>query len=65
MIGPMLFGAFLLSIFGFDDILINAANELLNTDYSTNVYWLVAFLVGAIGDIIIFFRKKNDKGDVC
>lgn len=40
--------AWILTWFGFDDILIEGINQLLNQNYTTSVYWVIAFVIGAI-----------------
>ena len=47
-----LFCAWLMSWFDLDEILIKATNEVLGTNYSTAVYWLVAFALGVILSIV-------------
>ena len=50
--------AFFLSGFGFDQILIEGVNELLHTNFTISVYWLVFFLVGVILQIIKAIRNN-------
>lgn len=38
--------AWILTWFDLDTILINAMNEILNTDFTTAVYWLLFFIIG-------------------
>lgn len=57
MIISFLITAWFLSLFDLDETLINAINEILNTQYSTNVYWLSFFIIGLILDIIITIFK--------
>lgn len=44
--------AWILSWFNLDDILIDAINQILNTNYTTAVYWLLFFAAGLIATII-------------
>lgn len=53
MIGTMIV-AWILTWFNLDNILVNAINQILNTDYITAVYWLLFFIIG----IIIMILKK-------
>lgn len=57
MIISMLLLAWILSGFNLDQTLIAGINEIFSTDFSTNVYWLAAFAIGAIGDLIAFFKR--------
>ncbi|MBR3152384.1 MAG: hypothetical protein IKF52_02060 [Clostridia bacterium] len=50
--------ALILALFNFDNILIAGFNEVVGTHYTKNVYWLVAFIIGLIVEII---RAKNKK----
>lgn len=40
--------AWILTWFNLDTILINAINEIFNTDFTTAVYWLLFFIIGLI-----------------
>ena len=40
--------AWILTWFNLDTILINAINEIFNTDFTTAVYWLLFFIMGLI-----------------
>ena len=56
--------AWLLTCFNMDEILIAGTNEILGTDFSTNVYWLIAFIIGVIMTIIelilrVISRKQH------
>ena len=51
--------AWFLTLFNLDVTLVSAINEVLGTTYSTNVYWLVAFVIGVIGFIIELLARKN------
>lgn len=44
--------AWILSLFNLDNILIDAINQILNTNYTTAVYWLLFFVVGLIATFI-------------
>lgn len=52
--------AWILSLFNLDNILIDAINQILNTNYTTAVYWLLFFVVGLIATIIkrLFYEHK-------
>ena len=53
--------AWILTYFGLDTILISAINEVAGKDYSTNVYWLIAAIIGVIGTFIeLIFHKSNN-----
>lgn len=52
MIGGLII-AWILSWFNVDDILIQAINEIFNTNFTTAVYYLVAVILGAISNIEI------------
>ena len=40
--------AWILTLFNVDDLIIAGINELFNTDFTIAVYWLIAFIIGAI-----------------
>lgn len=40
--------AWILTWFDIDQIVVNAINQILNTDYTTVVYWLIAVVIGII-----------------
>ena len=44
--------AWILSWFNLDNILIDTINQILNTNYTTAVYWLLFFAAGLIATII-------------
>lgn len=44
--------AWILSWFNLDNILIDAINQILNTNYTTAVYWLLFFAAGLIATLI-------------
>ena len=56
--GVLIF-AFILKCFEFDRILISGLNEVLGTSYTTNVYWLIAFVIAIITFIGEFFSKNK------
>ena len=56
--GVLIF-AFILKCFEMDIILISALNEVLGTNYTTNVYWLIAFVIAFITFIGEFFSKNK------
>lgn len=53
MIGTMIV-AWILTWFNLDNILVNAINQILNTDYTTAIYWLLFFIIGII---VMMFKK--------
>ena len=57
MIISMLILAWILTLFNLDQTLIAGVNEIFSTDFSTNIYWLAAFVIGVIGDVFGFFRR--------
>ena len=44
--------AWILSWFNLDNILVDAINQILNTNYTTAVYWLLFLVIGLIATII-------------
>lgn len=44
--------AWILTWFDLDEIIVDAINQLFNTSFNTNVYWLAFFIIGFIGSII-------------
>lgn len=55
--------AWILTWFDLDTILISGVNEVLGTDYSTNVYWLIAFITAILATVIEVVIKKCRKKD--
>ena len=56
----------LLTCFNMDEILIAGTNEILGTDFSTNVYWLIAFIISviiALIKLILRIRARNQHKD--
>lgn len=53
MIGTMIL-AWILTWFKLDDILVIAINQILNTNYTTAIYWLLFFVIG----LIVMLVKK-------
>ncbi len=49
--------AWILTCFSLDDFIITGINEIFNTDFTVAVYWLIAFIIGAI--ICICENIKN------
>lgn len=41
--------AWFLTLFDVDRVVVTSINEIFETSYSTNIYWLIAFIIGAIG----------------
>ena len=39
--------AWILTWFSLDNLIISGINEILNTDFTVAVYWLIAFIIGA------------------
>ena len=59
MLGGVLGGlliAWILSIFNFDSMFINTLDELLGLSISTDAYYVIFALLGAIGSVM----KKED-----
>lgn len=48
----------LLSWFNFDMVFIRAFDELFNMDITTASYYFIFFLIGAVGDLITYFRRN-------
>lgn len=44
--------AWILTWFNLDVTLIDAINQIFNTDFNTDVYWLAFFIIGLISSII-------------
>lgn len=44
--------AWILTWFDLDEIIVDAINQLFNTNFNTNVYWLAFLVIGFIGYII-------------
>ena len=44
--------AWILTWFSIDDLIISGINEILNTDFTVAVFWLIAFIIGAIVYIV-------------
>lgn len=44
--------AWILTWFNLDVTLIDAINQIFNTSFNTNVYWLAFLIIGFIGSII-------------
>lgn len=40
--------AWILTWFSLDDLLITGINEIYGTNYTVAVYWVIAFVIGAI-----------------
>lgn len=53
--------AWILSLFNLDNILIDAINQILNTNYTTAVYWLLFFVVGLIATLIKKYKGEKNK----
>ena len=47
---PIIF--WILTWFSIDDLIIAGINELFNTDFTVALYWLIAFIIGAIVYIV-------------
>ena len=58
LISTLIF-AWILSCFEMDSILISALNEVIGSNYSNNVYWLLAFIIGSIGTILEFITRNK------
>jgi hypothetical protein len=50
MLEGLLIG-WILSLFNFDNIFIDAVNQIFNTDFNTSVYWLTFAILGVISNI--------------
>ena len=44
--------AWILTWFSLDNLIISGINELFNTNFTVAVYWLIAFIIGAIVYIV-------------
>ena len=40
--------AWILTNFNIDNLIITGINELFNTNFTVAVYWLIAFIIGAM-----------------
>lgn len=47
MIGTLII-AWILTWFNLDSILIDAINQIFNTEFTIAIYWLIAFIIGVI-----------------
>lgn len=56
MIGTMII-AWILTWFSLDDLIITGINEILNTNFTVAVYWLVVFIISAIIKIFENIKK--------
>ena len=57
-IGILIF-AFVLSCFEMDTVLMAGLNEILNSHYSTNVYWLIVFVIATIAGLIELYHNSK------
>lgn len=60
MIGILIIG-WILTWFQLDNILIDAINQILNTNFTTAIYWLIFFIIGLFVMIIKKIKKVSDK----
>lgn len=56
--GVLIF-AFILKCFEMDKVLISGLNEVLSTNYSTDVYWLIAFIIAIVVGIIELYANNK------
>lgn len=40
--------AWILTWFNLDNILVDAINQICNTEFTVAIYWLIAFIIGVI-----------------
>ncbi len=40
--------AWILTWFNIDNLIVDAINQICNTDFTVAVYWLIAFIIGVI-----------------
>ena len=50
MISTLIVG-WILTLFNFDVIIIDAINQIFNTDFNTSIYWLAFLIIGLIRTI--------------
>lgn len=46
--------AWILTCFNLDNILVDAINQIFNTDFTTAIYWLLFFISG----VIVMLKEK-------
>lgn len=51
MLNTLIVG-WILTWFDLDNILIDALNQIFETDYTVSIYWLALFVIGAFVSII-------------
>ena len=51
MLNTLIVG-WILTWFDLDNILIDALNQIFETDYTVSIYWLVLFVIGAFVSIV-------------
>ncbi len=47
MIGTLII-AWILTWFNLDNILVDAINQIFNTEFTVAIYWFIAFIIGVI-----------------
>ncbi|MFW6017071.1 MAG: hypothetical protein ACOCRK_11585 [bacterium] len=55
-----LFIAWILSAFNFDEIFIKGIEELFNKKVTINSYYLIAFTIGLIIDLILIYKQIGE-----
>lgn len=51
MIGTLII-AWILTWFNLDNILIDAINQIFNTEFTVAIYWFIALIIGAVVYVI-------------
>jgi len=59
MIISFLLTSWILSWFRFDELFIQALKEIFNKKVTIASYYFVFFCIGAIGDIVLFFKGNS------
>ncbi len=56
MIGTMII-AWILTWFNLDNILVDAINQIFNTEFTVAIYWFIALIIGAVVYVIRKIRN--------
>lgn len=55
--------AWFLTLFHLDTIIISGLNEVIGTNWSTNVYWLIVVIIAIIAFLFEYIIKNKQKKD--
>ena len=45
--------AWILTWFNLDNLIVDAINQICNTEFNVAIYWLIAFIIG----VIVYIKK--------